>query len=690
MVDVLRAGPPAGDLVPRPAVDPAAERVLATACPMDCPDACSLEVHLAGDRVTRIAASPHNPLTRGFLCSKVARFADHLDAPERLLHPAVRRGPKGGCNGDAHFERVSWDEALGLLAARLAEVRERHGGEAILPLSYGGSNGKLTQDTTDARLFHRLGASRLGRNVCAAPSYAAAMGLYGRMPGVALQDFVHANLIVLWGANPGVSGIHLVPVIQEAQRRGARLVVIDPRRTQLAKRADLHLAVRPGSDLALALAAIRWLFAHGRADRGFLAAWAHGADELERRAAPWTPERAAAATGLDAAAIASFARLYADSAPAVIRTGWGMERNRNGGSAIAAALALPAVGGKLGVRGGGYTMSNADAYTLDVAGAVAAPEPATREINMNRLGEALERADPAVRLLFVYNCNPLMTLPHQGRVRRGLERADLFTVVFDAVWTDTARAADLVLPATTFLEHHDLVAGYGAYILQRIAPAVPPRGEARPNYEVFGELVRRLGLGRPGDPEGPEALAAALLARAPRERAEIAANGFAVPACGTAPVQFIDVFPRTPDGKVHLVPAALDGAAPGGLYAFHADPASERFPLALISPAVARTISSTFGELNRRLAELEMHPEDAGRRGLVAGDTVRVWNDLGEVRCPLRLNADLRPGVTLLPKGLWSHHTLTGTTANALVSDSYTDLGEGACFNDARVEVERA
>lgn len=692
MVDILRTGPFPEDLVPPPgdgAVEPGAEQVLASACPLDCPDACSLEVRVKDGRVTRIGGGSNNLLTRGFVCSKVGRFADHLDSPERLLYPAVRRGPKGA----GHFETVSWDEALGLLAERLAAVRESHGGEAILPLSYGGSNGKLTQDTTDARLFYRLGASRLGRNVCAAPSFWATQGLYGRMSGVALHDYVHARLIVLWGANPAVSGIHLVPVIQEAQRRGAKLVVIDPRRTQLAKRADLHLAVRPGSDLALALAAIRWLFENGRADRSFLDAWTHGAEELERRAAPWTPERAAAATGLPAAAIEDFARLYADSAPAVVRTGWGMERNRNGGSGVAAAIALPAVAGKFGVRGGGYTMSNSGAYTADVAGAIAEPEPATREINMNRLGEALERADPAVKLLFVYNCNPLMTMPDQERVRRGLEREDLFTVVFDPVWTDTARYADLALPATTFLEHHDLVTGYGAFILQRVAPVVPRRGESRPNYEVFGELVRRLGLDRPGDPEGPEALAETLLAPAARQRDELAESGFAFPACGPEPVQFVDVFPGTGDGKVHLVPPDLDdrarAAGSGGLYSFQPDPASERFPLALISPAVARTISSTFGQLNRRLAELEMHPADAAQRGLAAGDTVRVWNELGQVRCPLRLNAELRPGVVLLPKGLWSHNTLTGTTSNALVPDSYTDLGEGACFNDARVEVAK-
>lgn len=657
-----------------------------SACPLDCPDACSLEVEVVDGRAVKLGGSGKNPLTQGFICAKVSRFAEHVYAPERLLSPAVREGKKG----EGRFRPISWDEAYNLLAGKLLETRDRWGGEAILPLCYGGSNGKLTQDTTDARLFHRLGASRLERTVCAAPSKAASRALYGRMAGVALQDYAFARLIVLWGVNPTVSGIHLVPVIQEAQRRGAQLVVIDPRRTQLAQRADLHLAPRPGSDLALALAAIRWLFENGCADRGFLQQWSLGAEELERRAAPWTLERAAAATGLAVETIEQFARLYAESSPAVIRTGWGMERNRNGGSAMAAVLALPAVGGKFGVRGGGYTQSNSEVYRFDDCRAIAEPEPETRKINMNLVGRELEeRADPPIQLLFVYNCNPLATLPNQQRVRRGLEREDLFTVVFDQVRTDTALYADLLLPATTFLEHEEIVQGYGAFAVHRHGPVIAPVGESRPNYEVFAELVRRTGLARPDDPEGAAVLSDALLAPAARVAGDLAAGGFSTPDCGVAPVQFVDVFPRTPDSKVHLVPEKLDRENPGGLYHFQADPATERFPLALLSPGTQRTISSTLGQLHRQQVALEMHPEDAARRGLATGDVVRVWNDFGEVRCHLQLSENLRPGVTLLPKGLWSHNTLSGTTANALAPDTLTDLGGGACFNDARVEVEK-
>jgi anaerobic selenocysteine-containing dehydrogenase len=307
---------------------------------------------------------------------------------------------------------------------------------------------------------------------------------------------------------------------------------------------------------------------------------------------------------------------------------------------------------------------------------------------MNLLGRTLLATDdPPVQLLFVYNSNPLATLPNQELVRQGLSREDLFTVVFDQVLTDTARYADLVLPATTFLEHEELSRGYGAFVVQRAAPVVAPVGEARGNVEVFAELCSRLGLAHAGEPTTADELAAAILPE--RLRRELAGPGAALPDVGAAPVQFVDVFPNTPDGKVRLVPAALDREAPAGLYGFQDEPGNGHFPLALISPATSKTISSTLGQLRRGKVALEIHPEDAAARGIAAGDPVRVWNELGEVRCAARLSTDLRPGVVFLPKGLWSHNTASGTTANALVPDTLTDLGAGACFNDARVEVER-
>jgi anaerobic selenocysteine-containing dehydrogenase len=668
----------------------AGEHHAESACPLDCPDACSLDVTVADGRVVAIGGSRKNPVTRGYICAKVRHYPEHMYGDARILHPGIRSGPKG----EGVFRDASWDEALDLVARRLTAVRDGRGGEGILPVSYGGSNGYLSQDTTDARLFYRLGASRLLRTVCAAPSGSAAKGLYGKMGGIAYQDYAHAKLIVVWGMNVSVSGLHLVPYIQDAQKAGARLVVVDPRRTRLAESADLHLALRPGTDLPLALAVIRWLFAEGRADREFLARQTHGADELERRARPWTIERASAECGVPAADIEALARLYADASPAALRCGWGPERNRNGGSAIAAILALPAVGGKFGVRGGGYTLSNSGAWKeIDAMAGAGEPEPATREVNMNRLGAALAEKGPAsVDLLFVYNCNPLMTLPEQERIRRGLEREDLFTVVFDPVRTDTARYADVVLPAATFLERTELSRGYGAFVLQRADAVVAPAGEARPNNAVFAELCHRTGVARPGEPESAQELAAAFLGSTPR-RGELSrdldANGIAYLAEGAAPVQFVDLFPRTPDRKIDLVPEALDREAPRGLYHYEPPPSGSRFPLTLISPGTDRTISSTLGELRRVAVPVALHPDDALSRGVEDGDRVRVFNELGSVRCRARVDAAIRRGVVFLPKGLWSHNTDSGTTANALSPDTLTDLGGGACFNDARVEVER-
>jgi anaerobic selenocysteine-containing dehydrogenase len=662
---------------------------LRTACPLDCPDACSMEVHVTDGRLERIDGSTANPVTAGYICSKVRGIADHLYGEERLRHPLLRTGPKGS----GAFERLAWDEALDLAARKLVEARDAHGGESIVPLSYGGSNGFLTQDNADARLFYRLGASRLARTVCAIPTSMAASGLYGKMGGTAFPDYAHAKLIVVWGMNPGASGIHLAPIIRKAKEGGAKLVVVDPRRIKTALIADHHLAVRPGTDLPVALSIINWLFASGRADERFLAEHATGAAELRRRAAAWSFGKAAEIAGIDAGELEEVARLYADSSPAVVRCGWGLERNRNGGSAVAAVLALPAVAGKFGVRGGGYTMSNSGVYGIDGTRSIGEAEPKTRVINMNLLGrDLLDRDDPPIKALFVYNNNGLATLPNQEAVRRGLMRDDLFTVVFDQVMTDTALLADLVLPATTFLEHDELARGYGAYGVNRIRPVIDRVGESRSNIEVFSELCRRTGVARTGDVEDAGVLIETILdghpmGEAGRRRLE---NGEIVyPSWGSAPVQMIDERPRTSDGKIHLVPEHLDAEAPGGLYSYRDDPATAEHPLALISPNTGKTISSTFGQLRRGQVPVEIHREDAAERGIAGGDKVRIWNGYGEVRCLARVSDAVRPGVLSLPKGLWSHNTLNGATSNALSPDTLTDIGGGACFNDARVQVER-
>ncbi len=664
-------------------------RTLRSVCPLDCPDACSLAVTVDGDRVVKLDGTHENPFTEGYICGKVRGFPDHVHGAERLRAPAVRNGAKG----QGSFRDVSWDEALSLIASRFADIKSRFGGEAILPFSYGGSNGLLSQDTTDARLFSRLGASRLARTVCAAPSAAAAKGLYGLKAGAALTDLAHSKLIVLWGANPHASNIHLAALLQKAIKSGARLIVMDPRLTPMAQQAALHLPVRPGTDLPVALSMIRWFFASGRADLGFLTRHSTGWEELRRRAEPWSFARAAHVSGVEPGLIEKAAQLYAEAAPAAIRCGWGPERSRCGGSATAAILALPAVAGKLGVRGGGWTLSNSGIWDLSSRAAARADEPPTREINMNLLGEQLLHGEPPLRALFVYNSNVLSTNPAQGKVAAGLAREDLFTVVFDQVLTDTARYADVVLPATTFLERRELSRSYGTYVLHAADRVIPPVGQARSNHDVFEELCRRMDLAQPGDPETIEEIEAAVISSSASRGMlveQLTRDGQAAPHQGSAPVQMVDLMPGHPDGKIHLCPESLDREAPGGLYHYVEDPATQTYPLALISPSSSRTISSTLGQLHRRQVALEMHPVDAAARGIRGGEPVRVFNDLGEVRCHAAISTAMRPGVAFLPKGIWSHNTLNGATACALAPDTLTDLGGGACFNDARVQVELA
>ncbi len=665
-------------------------RQVPTACPLDCPDACTLTASVEDGRLTRLDGDSRNGLTAGIVCGKVRRFDRHLYGAERIASPAIRTGAKGA----GEFRDVSWDEALQHVSARMLEVRDRSGGEAILPFSYGGSNGALTEGTLDTRWFRRLGASHLERTICAAATSRAQDGLYGMMPGVDVRDYVHASLIVLWGFNPSASGIHLVPVLKAARAAGAQIVVVDPRRISQAKSADQHLAVRPGTDVVLALAVARWLFEHGHADEAFLADHATGVDAFRARAQRWTLERAAEVCELSVAEIETFARRFAEASPAVIRCGWGLERNRNGGSAVASVLALPAIAGKFGPRGGGFTMSQSRTFRWNLGPVVAEPEPEVRSINMNRLGPALLEQTPPIEALFVYNANPLATVPDQAAVRRGLAREDLFTVVFDQVHTDTAKWADVLLPATTFLEHHDLTRGYGATVLNRIRPVVSAVGLARPNYAVFAELLERTGLARETDVTDPDAIAVAIassVALGPEDGAALVEHSTLDRPPSAA--LFRDRFAETDDGKIHLCPAALDAEcqATAGvpLYSYQPDPGSEDYPLALLSPATAKLTNSTFGQLRSAPAKVQIHPRDAETRDIRSGDAVVVFNTLGTVECDAEVTEDLTPGVLCLDKGLWERHTRNGNTSNALCPTTLTDLGRGATFNDARVQVER-
>ena len=666
-----------------------------TTCTMDCPDSCALDVTVADGKIARIQAAPAggsaHPNTQGFICDKVGKFGRRVYHESRILHPHRRVGPKG----EGRFERISWEEAISTIVEKFHAIIAQWGAEAILPYHYDGSNGLLSHDFLDAYLFAKLGASRLARTLCAAPATAVAMGMYGRMPGVAFEDYPKAKAILVWGANPKYSNIHLVPYLQQAKKNGAFVAMIDPIRNFSSSEIDLHLPVYPGADLPVALALIRQWNVDGRLDRSFLSQHADGLDPLLAAANEWPIERAAAEARVPAGDIETLVRVFAESSPAVIRVGWGIERNRNGGQALAAVMAIPALLGKFGIRGGGYTLSNSGAAKLDMTKLFGPDSPpakwATRELNMSQLGSLLtDSLTPPVKSLFIYDCNPAATAPDQNAILRGLAREDLFTVVHEQVMTDTARYADILLPAVTFLEQHEIKRSYGSYIVGGVQPAIEPCGETRPNEWVFARLGRALGFsdepftwdtatsmrkvaealslsGHPCDP-------------VPALNGEVQGYRFA----GGAPVQFENLKPLTPDGKAHLTPAAL-GSAP-----FQYQPVRhDGFPLALVSASNNKMISSTLGEFNYPELWLTLNPVDAAARGISDRDEVRVFNELGEVRCRAQVSDRMREGVCGLPKGAWRKSSRNGQTSTALCPQDVNDVGGGACFNDARVQVER-
>ncbi len=661
-----------------------ARQTLNTTCVMDCPDACALEVTVEDSRVTAIGPGDSHPDVGGFICSKVSRFARRLYHEDRLLHPLRRTGAKG----EARFERITWDEAIEVITRRFRRIRSESGGEAILPFHYGGSNGLLTDELLDYLYFARLGASRLDKTICAVPATRVAVGMYGKMPGVAFSDYPEARCIVVWGANPRGSNIHLVPYLRAAKRRGATIITIDPRRNLSRAEHDLHLPVRPGQDLPLALAMIRWWEEREALDRDFLATHADGLEPLLERARDWTLERAAEVSGVAATDIERTASTLAGSDPAVVRCGWGLERNANGAQAIAAVLAIPALLGKFGVRGGGYTLSNGGAAKFDAGAIVGDLDWRTRKVNMTQLGRALgPDFDPPLRALFVYNANPLATVPEQDVVRRGLARDDLFTVVHDQVLTDTARYADILLPATTFLEGWDIRPGYGSYVVGGLRPVVEPAGEARTNMQMFAALGRSMGFDEPAFELDDETLLRRVAERIEMPGGPPAGDLLAAGEQtrydfpGERPIQFETSFPLTPDKKIHLTPPDL-GERP-----FAWQPPGNDYPLAMISPASAGLINSTMGEYNLDTLRVTMHPDDAAARGLTGDGPVRVFNRRGEVHCHLTVSDRVRPGVVSMPKGAWRRSSLNGSTSVALCPDDAQIVGDAACFNDARVEV---
>ncbi len=509
------------------------------------------------------------------------------------------------------------------------------------------------------------------------------------MPGVAFEDYPFAKLIVIWGANAKASNIHLVPYLKQAKENGTKIAIVDPRLNFSEREHDLHLPVWPGTDLVVALAMINYWRVHGKLDEEFLQQHAVNVDVLLDKASSYTLDKAASMSRVNAAAIERLAIWYADLNPAVIRVGWGSERNINGGNGTAAVLAMPGLMGKFGVRGGGYTLSNSSSAKVVNNKLVDAPAWNARELNMNLLGKILlEENNPPVMTLFVYNCNPAATMPNQTAVLKGLMREDLFTVVSEQIMTDTARFADILLPAVTFLEQQEIKKSYGSYVLQYAAPAIEPCGEAKPNEEMFALLGRGMGWTDTAFQEGTEeylqrAASAIRGLGKPVELEELRSKRilfFDFP--GQTPIQFGTVLPWTPREKINMAPAEL-GEHPYEFVSVE-DP---RYPLALISPSTSKTISSTMGEYNLPELFAVLNPEEAKSRGLSEGMFVRVFNDFGEVHCRLRVRPSVRPGVAVIPKGAWRKSSRNGNTANALAPDTLGTAG-GACFNDARVEIQ--
>ncbi len=662
--------------------------VVKTTCTMDCPDSCALDIQVENGSIRSIRGRTDHPTTGGFICTKVTRFDRRVYHDSRIRTALRRTGPRGS----GTFAPIPVSEAIEEVAHKLGEIASRWGGEAVLPFHYGGSNGLMSEELLDDLFFARLGASRLAKTFCAAPSTAVAEAMYGKMPGVDYHDFPQARCIILWGANPKACQIHLMPFLRQARKNGAFIAVIDPRRNFSQREIDLHLPVLPGTDVQLALAMIHHLHSQDLLDSDFLAAHTTGQEAVLAAAAHWSPERAEKVTGVAAQSIRELAGRYAESSPALIRIGWGVERNRNGGQALAAILALPALAGKFGVRAGGYTLSNSGAVAYDRQRILAVPEWQTRQFNMSQLGKVLlEANDPPVKALFVYNANPVITAPNQNAVIRGLEREDLFTVVHEQVMTDTAMYADIVLPATTFLEMWDVKKAYGSYAVGGVQPVIEPVGESLSNIALFARLGRAMGFDDEAfaldEQELMRRVAGSLsLNGAPADAAALrAGETLAVPfAAASGPVQFGDTFPRTPDGKIALSPEIL-GTTP---YSAEDEP-EHRFPLVMISPGSERMISSSLGEYNCHELVLTMHPADARERGISSDDSIRVWNDLGEILCTVHISETVRPGVVAMPKGSWRFAAGNGASATAVIPDHVNRIGGGACYNDARVEVEK-
>jgi anaerobic selenocysteine-containing dehydrogenase len=682
------------------------------ACPHDCPDTCAILVTVDNGVATEIKGDPDHPTTAGVLCTKVSRYAERTYSPDRLLYPLRRIGAKG----EGKFERISWDEALDTIAARLKPLAETRP-EAILPYSYCGTMGLLQGESMSARFFNRLGASLLDRTICAMAGATGYKYTVGGSIGTDLEQFQNAKLIIIWGGNPIASNLHFWTRAQEAKRRGATLVAIDPYRSLTAEKCHLHIALLPGTDAALALGMMHVLIAENLVDDDYIARYTLGFAQLKARAAEWTPERTAATCGITVDEVLALARLYGQTAqagePAAIRVNYGVQRVRGGGMAVRNIACLPALVGAWRHAAGGIQLSTSGSFPTNKP-ALQRPDllkKLPRTINMTTIGDDLLRPasaqfGPQVEAVIVYNANPLAIAPDSSKVAAGFAREDLFTVVLEHFQTDSVDYADMVLPATTQLEHLDAHLAYGHLYMMANNPAIAPMGEAKPNTEIFRLLAARMGFDDPCFRESDDDMAAQAFRKddvramhfdweALKQKGWQKLNMPDAPfACGNFP---------TPSGKCEFFSASMqaDGLEPVPDYIPNYESAAStpelaaKYPLAMISPPARNFLNSTFVNVQSlRNTEgepwLDMHPDDATTRAINHGEMVRIFNDRGSFVCKARVTDKARRGLVVGLSIWWKKLARDGKNANEVTSQRLTDMGRAPTFYDTLVQVEKA
>jgi anaerobic selenocysteine-containing dehydrogenase len=673
------------------------------ACPHDCPDTCSMLTTVASGIAIKVQGNPNHPHTDGALCTKVSRYPERTYHPERVLHPLKRVGPKG----TGQFERVTWEAALQDIAARLKAIAAQgpDAAQAIVPYSYAGTMGLVQGESMSMRFFHKLGASLLERTICSTAGGEGLVQTLGGKVGMRVEFFAEAKLILIWGSNAIGSNLHFWRYAQIAKRNGARLICIDPRRTETADKCHEHIALLPGTDGALALALMHELIVNDWLDHDYLAQYTLGWELLRARALQWPPERAALICAISAEQIRTLAKDYGACAssgePAAIRMNYGLQRVHGGGNAVRLIASLPALIGAWRQRAGGVLLSSSGAFPVQKA-ALQRPDllrgRAPRSINMSTIGnDLLCPADgtfgPAIQALIVYNSNPVAIAPDSAKVVQGFSRPDLFTVVLEHFQTDTADYADYILPATTQLEQWDVHLSYGHTDALLNRPAIAPLGHAKPNTQIFRELAAQMGFTDACFGDDDLALCRMAYGEAV-DFDELLDQGFATVRTAEAPFAQGN-FP-TASGKCEFFSARLAALGQDGLpdhvpnhEAFNA---SALYPLAMISPPTRNFLNSTFvnvQSLQNMEVEplLEMHAADAAQRGLQSGDTVRVFNPRGVYRCKVRISKRARPGVVNGLGVWWRKFCLGGTNVNQLTSQNLTDLGAGPTFYDCLVQV---